>query len=542
VLRVNLGAYPDNLDPQQASFVGEIAHLGMVYEGPTKLDKDLKTIPGAAEKWEYNKDATELTFTFRKDSKYSDGSLLNAARFAYSIKRNINPATAGEYAAITDEIKGAPEWRGFTDDAKKTAAENAAAKAAAKKVVDGSVQPLTADGKACAEKDTYKDAACTILKLTFSKPAPYFHTVMSLWVTYPAKEENIAASEIWWTTAKYQIGNGPYILKNIEPYVKGVFVPNPNYYGDKVKTDVEYSYIVDSAVAFQAYKNNEFDVVGLAAEDYKVVMADAALKQEAKIYPGSCTYAVMFHQLKEPFTDPKVRQAFALAYDRATWVKDVLAGLGAPTLTWIPPGYPGYDKDEKRWGFDVAAAKKALSESKYVTADKLPPIRLTFSDSPRNRTRYEWLAAQWKANLGVSVTLDPVEATTYTALTKDIKTAPQAYILGWCADYPDPQNWLSVYWKTGAFGERIGYSNKDLDAMMDKADVETNPETRMKLYADAQRKLLDDGPVAMAWNNVNTAMVKPWVKGMQTTPQDHGFPGSFTPWTIDIDTTMLPKK
>ena len=410
VMRVNLSGYPDNLDPQQASFVNEIAHLSMIYEGLTKLDKDLKTIPGAAEKWEYNKDATELTFTLRKDSKYSDGTPLNAARFAYAIKRNIDPATAGEYAAITDEIKGAPEWRGFVDDPKKSKEENAAARAAAKKVVDASVQALTADGKPCAEKDTYKDAACTTLKLTFSKPAPYFHTVMSLWVTYPAKEENIASSEIWWTSSKYQIGNGPYTLKSIEPYVRGVFTPNPNYYGDKTKTDVEYSYITDSAVAFQAYKNNEFDVVGLAAEDYKVVMADANLSKEAKVWPGACTFAVMFHQLKEPFTDPKVRQAFAQAYDRTTWVKDVLAGLGAPTLTWIPPGYPGYDKDEKRWGFDPAAAKKALSESKYGSADKLPPIKLTFSDSPRNRTRYEWLAAQWKQHLGVNVTLDPVES------------------------------------------------------------------------------------------------------------------------------------
>jgi oligopeptide transport system substrate-binding protein len=282
--------------------------------------------------------------------------------------------------------------------------------------------------------------------------------------------------------------------------------------------------------------------VGLAAEDYKVVMADATLSKEALIYPGSCTFAVMFHQLKEPFTDPKVRQAFAQSFDRATWVKDVLQDLGKPTLTWIPPGYPGYDKDENRWGFDPAAAKKALSESKYGSVDKLPPIKLTFSDTRRNRTRNEWLAAKWKEHLGVDLKLDPVEATTYTALTKDIKTAPQTFILGWCADYPDPQNWLSVYWKTGAFGERIGYSNKKLDALMDQADVETDPTKRMKLYADAQKMLLDDVPVAMAWNNVNTYMVKPWVKGAQTTPQDHGFPGSVTPWTIDIDTTLLPKK
>ncbi|MBM4461068.1 MAG: peptide ABC transporter substrate-binding protein [Chloroflexi bacterium] len=552
VLRVNVGGYPDIIDPQKSSFVGEISHLQMIYEGLTKLNEKLETVAASAEKWEYNKDASELTFTLKKDLKYSDGSPLNAARFKFSIMRNINPATEGEYAQITDEIKGAPEWRAGKDDA---------AKAAGQKMLDTEgITIFKADGKTpCAAKltDAYKEADCSVLKLKFAyptdyddkalagkpRPAPYFHTVMSLWVTYPAKEENIiAGKDIWWTTARYQIGNGPFILKSIEPYVKAVFTPNPNYAGDKAKIDFEYSYIVDSAVAFNAYKNNEFDVVGLAAEDYQVVMADATLKQEAKIYPGSCTFAVMFHQLKEPFTDPKVRQAFAQAFDRATWVKDVLRGLGAPTLTWIPPGYPGYDANEKRWGFDVAAAKKALSESKYGSVDKLPPIKLTFSDSPRNRTRYEWLAAEWKKHLGVNVTLDPVESTTYTALTKDIKTAPLAFILGWCADYPDPQNWLSVYWKTGAFGERIGYSNKELDKLMDQADAEPDAKKRMDLYAQAQKMLTDGVPVAFAWNNVNTYMVKPWVTGYKTYPQEHGFPGSVAPWTIDIDVAKLPKK
>jgi hypothetical protein len=52
-----------------------------------------------------------LTFTLREGLKYSDGSLLNAKRFEYSLFRNIDPATAGEYAAITDDILGAVEWR-----------------------------------------------------------------------------------------------------------------------------------------------------------------------------------------------------------------------------------------------------------------------------------------------------------------------------------------------------------------------------------------------------------------------------------------------
>jgi len=246
--------------------------------------------------------------------------------------------------------------------------------------------------------------------------------------------------------------------------------------------------------------------------------------------------------LKEPFTDPKVRQAFAQSFDREGWVKDVLKGLGAPTQTWIPPGFPGYDKGPYLWPFNVDEAKKALAESKYGSVDKLPPIKLTFSDTPRNRTRNEWLAQNWKKNLGVDLKLDPVDPTTYTALTKDIKTAPQTFILGWCADYPDPQNWLSVYWKTGAFGERIGYSNKEFDALVDKADAETDPANRMKLYDDAQKLLIKGMPVTMAWNNVNSFMVKPWVTGIKTTPQDSDWPGSTVPWSIDIDTTKLPKK
>jgi oligopeptide transport system substrate-binding protein len=541
-LRINLGAYPDIIDPQKSSFVDEIAHLKLMYEGLTKLDKDLKTVPGSAEKWTYNTDATQLVFNIRAGMKYSDGSPLNAARFKFAITRNINPATAGEYAQITDEIKGAPEWRSFAADAKKTKEENAAAEAALKAVVDTSIAVSHPDGKACADKDTYADADCTVLTLTFSKPAPYFHTVMSLWVTYPAKEENITAGgENWWNSSKYQTGNGPFILKSLEPFVKGVFVPNPNYWDTKAQVTLEYSYITDSAVAFEAYKNNEFDIIAAAAEDLATIQQDATMSKELINYPGNCTFAVMFHQQKAPFTDPKVREAFAMAYDRETWVKDVLSGLGKPTLTWIPPGYPGYDANETRWGYNPDAAKKALAESTYGSVDKLPPIKLTFSDSPRNRTRYEWLAAKWKEVLGVQATLDPVESTAYTALTKDIKTAPQAFILGWCADYPDPQNWLSVYWKTGAFGERIGYSNPALDKIIDQADTETDPAKRMDLYAQAQKKLLDDAPVAMAWNSVNNYLVKPWVKGIITTPQDSDFPGSTVPTSISLDTAAMPQ-
>ncbi len=523
-LRINLGSYPDLIDPQKSSFVNEIAHLKLIYEGLTTFNDKLETVPGAAESWEYNADATELTFKLRPDLKYSDGTLLNAKRFEYSILRNINPETAGEYSAITDEIVGAPEWRGGT------APDSSGVGVVA---LDGAGAPCTG----------YDQADCLTLKLTFSKPAPYFHTVMGLWVTYPAKEENITeGGDIWWNSSKFQVGNGPYVLASLEPFVRAFFTPNPNFHTGVGQVNIEYSYVVNSAVAFAAYQNNEFDIIGAAAEDLTTIEADPQLKSEHLLYPGSCSYAVMFHQLKEPFTDVKVREAFAYALDRESWVKDVLHGLGSPTLTWIPKGYPGYQEGETRWGFDSAKALESIAASSYGSVAALPEIVLTFSDSPRNRTRYEWLLAKFKEVFGadLKISLNPVEPTTYTSLTKDIATAPQMFILGWCADYPDPQNWLSVYWKTGGFGERIGYSNPDFDALVNSADTELDPAKRADLYKQAQDLLVAGAPVGFMWNNVNSYLVKPWVKGIVTTPQDSAWSGDINPIGISIDSSMKP--
>ncbi|MBV9787338.1 MAG: peptide ABC transporter substrate-binding protein, partial [Chloroflexi bacterium] len=82
ILRIGLTTWPDTLDPQKASFSQELASLGLIYEGLTGLSKDLETVPAAAEKWEYNDDATVVTFTLRADLKYSDGSPVTAEDFA----------------------------------------------------------------------------------------------------------------------------------------------------------------------------------------------------------------------------------------------------------------------------------------------------------------------------------------------------------------------------------------------------------------------------------------------------------------------------
>ena len=160
-----------------------------------------------------------------------------------------------------------------------------------------------------------------------------------------------------------------------------------------------------------------------------------------------------------------------------------------PTWTWIPPGYPGYDAASPM-KFDPELAKKALAESSFGGPEKLNALglKLTYGDSPRNRTRSEWLAANYKEILGIDIALDPVDATTFTALTKDPATFPLFARQGWCADYPDPQNWLSVYWKSDTtFAQRQGYKNEELDKLTAQADVELDAAKRVDLYKQAQQ-------------------------------------------------------
>jgi oligopeptide transport system substrate-binding protein len=96
-----------------------------------------------------------------------------------------------------------------------------------------------------------------------------------------------------------------------------------------------------------------------------------------------------------------------------------------------------------------------------------------------------------------------------------------------------------VYWKTGAFGERIGYSNPDFDALVNQADVELDPAKRAELYAQAQDLLITGAPVAFAWNNQLSYLVKPWITGITTTPQDSAFPGATADTQmIDVDLSL----
>ncbi|MCG8346539.1 MAG: peptide ABC transporter substrate-binding protein [Chloroflexales bacterium] len=509
VLRISYAVFPDALNPQTSSFSQEIATLALNYEGLTGLDKDLQTVPAAAESWEYNEDSTEITFKLRAGLSYSDGSPLTAQDFVNAVRRTLSPIAPGDYQTIISMIQGANE---IISTQIPTDTETLPDRFEA-------LQAIAVDD--------------TTLTFKLTQPTPFFHTLASMWMFFPAKQDLVeAGGETWWETASNQIGNGPFQFTNIDIQNQVIeYVANENYWQGRPQLDgVTIRVIEDLTVAFQAYQNNEIDMFEPDPNDVPTIKADPQLSQELLEYPGSCTLAIGFNLTKPPFDNLKVRQAFSTALDREGITRDAYKETYVPTLTWIPPGFPGYDEGETRFAFNPDQAKQLLADAGFPNGEGLPEVKFSYnSNNPANQARAEYIIQSLQASLGVTVLPDPVEGTTLTGLRKSVETHPAMLIGGWCADYPDPQNWLSVYWKSSEnFAKNIGYANADADQLMNEADITQDEATRMDLYQQAQNLIIEDIGHAMLMNNLNVYMVKPHVKGLDLTPQDSTFPGQET--------------
>src|SRR5215213_7780742 len=201
ILRIRQPFWPDTLDPQKTSYVEEIAVSSLDYEGLTRFDEDLQTVPAAAQSWEFNADGTVLTFHLRENLTYSDGSPLTAERFRFALERSCDPHTAAIYASILFDIVGCEDF--FTS---LTPPEQSAAAATPGAVEAGSDAAYEA-AKAALGVRTLDDRT---LEVRLTHPAPYFPTVAATWVFYPVREESLAAGENWAQDPAQRIGNGPF--------------------------------------------------------------------------------------------------------------------------------------------------------------------------------------------------------------------------------------------------------------------------------------------------------------------------------------------
>jgi ABC-type oligopeptide transport system substrate-binding subunit len=149
---------------------------------------------------------------------------------------------------------------------------------------------------------------------------------------------------------------------------------------------------------------------------------------------------------------------------------------------------------------------------------------LTYGTEGDNAKVVEFIVQQWKTNLGLDVTAEPMELQTFSQRMTDTYNDPtkglQMYYSVWGADYPDAQNWLSQQLRTDVGNNNGHFSNPDFDKLVDQADVEVKDVTnRLKLYNQAEQIAVTEvGWLPLFSPNAN-AMVKPYVTGLVFTGQ-----------------------
>lgn len=521
-LHLNLGNEPDTIDPGRVNYAGEIEIVMRVFANSyTFNDKAQLVLDQADAMPQVSSDGKTITVKLKKGLVWSDGKPLTAKDFVYGAQRQLNPVVAGDYAFTLYALEGGEKYN--TADPKKLSA------AELQKLRD-------AVGIAAPDDQTI------VYKLI--GPAPWFLSVLATWNGLPLRQDIVTANgktedtQDWIKPGTY-IGNGSYVLKAHDPGSQFVFESNPKYVrGEPPVKTVQYFMIKDSTVAFAAYKAGNLDVIGpqnvpVSPLIKPAIDADPTLKKEFQAVPGNVTFWIGFNNTIAPFNNMKVRQAFAAAFDRATFANDVEKGLALPADQLLPPNFPGHFQDIPVQKFDPPTAKKLLSDAGFPNGKGLPPIKATFAGTDANKLILGAAAAMFKQYLGVDVQLDPVDPKAYTALTKKQATTPQMFFSGWQQDYPDPQDWYSTIFQSDSTVSHTGWKNADFDKLTKQADVETDPTKRMDMYRQAATLLDQESPVVFTHYRAAAMLLKPRVQGYKLDPFEYFF-GQHSLYTMKV--------
>jgi oligopeptide transport system substrate-binding protein len=325
---------------------------------------------------------------------------------------------------------------------------------------------------------------------------------------------NVARGGEWWRTPN---GTGPFKLKQWEESSLLVLERNELYYGELAKVN-SVAFQLWSGVPMDLYETGEIDVTGVSI-DYIDKVTDQAgpFYTDLRVTPELSFFYIGFNTSKPPFDDANIRRAFSQAIDKDKLVSLVSKGMVKKADGILPPGMPGYNEALGGLDFNVDAAKQLIARSKYGDVSKLPPITITTAGyggviSPD----LEAIVYQWRQNLGVEVRVRQLEPERFLYHLKDEND--EMFDFGWIADYPHPQDFLDILFRTGSDNNYGKYSNPEVDTLLDKAGVEQNRKQSLALYQQAEQKLVDDAACLPLTFGQNYILVKPYVKGYNVNP------------------------
>ena len=286
--------------------------------------------------------------------------------------------------------------------------------------------------------------------------------------TFVVDRANVESGGEWWRTPN---GTGPFRLKQWAEGELLVLERNELYYGGVAKVS-QVVFHLWGGVPMDMYETGEIDVTSVNINYIEKVTDEAGpFYLDLEVVPELSFFYIGFNTTKPPFDDADIRLAFSLAIDKDKLVSLVFKDMVQRADGILPPGMPGYNEGLSGLGFDIDRAKELIASSSYGDVSALPPITITTAGwGGLIGSDLEAIVYQWRENLGVEVTVRQLEPERFLYSLKQEKD--EMFYTGWIADYPHPQDFLDILFHSGADYNYGGYSNPEVDALLEEAGVE----------------------------------------------------------------------
>ncbi len=403
------------------------------------------------------------------------------------------------------------------------------------------------------------------LRVKLIQPAPFFIGLLGHQFFRVVHQGTIEKFGPNWVKPGNIVTSGAFKLLEHHPYDRVVVVKDPTYWdAEMVRLDrIEFYPLDEATTMMNLYKAGSVDALYNHIPPAPWNEYVSQYKDEYLNFPEVAIEYYTFNVTKAPMDDVKVRKAFALAVDREALAK--FRKTTKPLVDFTPEGiFPQYEiartkvytrelakqgsslEEWKERVFDPEEARRLLGEAGFkveqngsnFSVPNFPTseVELLYNTSESNKAVAEFIQAQWKQNLGVTVPLKNMEWKTFLNVRKelDYKGLGRA---GWVGDYMDPFTFLNLFYSENN-DSSTGWFDPKFDKMMDEANKETDEMKRFEKLAEAEFYMMQQQPVAPLQTQATNWIKKPFVKGLYPNP------GTLHPWKfvyIERDTDKWDK-
>lgn len=383
------------------------------------------------------------------------------------------------------------------------------------------------------------------LRIKLYQPAPYFLGLLGHQFFRVVPQSVVEKHGAAWSRPENIVTSGPFKLFAHRPYDELIVVKDPNYWdAANVKLDrIEFYPLDEQTTMLNLYKAGRIDATYNHTVPAPWNETIRQYKHEYSLHPENAAEMYVINIKKPPMDKLKVRQAFALAIDRESLGK--FRKTMKPLVDFVPFGiFPKYEAAREKvysvalkqsgssldeWKarvFDAEKARKLLTEAGYPVQQSgsgwscptfpVEAVAITYNTAESNKATAEFVQAQWKQNLGITVPLKNMEFKTFLPLINKVEYDGFAR-RGWVGDYMDPYTFLYLYYSPQNAGA-TGWWDAKFDALLDEANNTVDEIKRYEKLAEAELYLMQQQVIIPLGVPGTSWVKKPYVKGMYPNP------------------------